>query len=137
MKKNNKKGFTLTELIVVIVIIGILAAVLIPSITGYVKKAKVSTVQQESSAIVTAYKTWEAERDELTDETGKSDFSIYLSANVEMELNADAKLEKAYAKDATDKTVVDWKNGFIYTSGKYTDIKFIYYAATGELVQVK
>ena len=42
MNSVKKKGFTLTELIVVIAIIGILAAVLIPSITGYIKKAKVS-----------------------------------------------------------------------------------------------
>lgn len=42
MNSVKKKGFTLTELIVVIAIIGILAAVLIPSITSYIKKAKVS-----------------------------------------------------------------------------------------------
>ena len=48
-KKN--KGFTLTELIVVIVIIGVLAAVLIPSLVSYVDKAKMSANYQEAMEI--------------------------------------------------------------------------------------
>lgn len=40
MKKLNKKGFTLIELIVVIGILAVLAVVLIPSIMNYVAEAR-------------------------------------------------------------------------------------------------
>ena len=56
-----KKGFTLVEMIVVIAIIGILGAILIPSIMGYVnwskKKATVANAQVIYDAAVTALAT--------------------------------------------------------------------------------
>ena len=42
MKRNNKKGFTIVELVIVIAVIAILAAVLIPTFSSIIKKAKVN-----------------------------------------------------------------------------------------------
>ena len=53
MKRNNKKGFTIVELVIVIAVIAILAGVLIPTFTGVVDKAQASAAQQE---LVAAYK---------------------------------------------------------------------------------
>ena len=39
-KKMNNKGFTLVELIVVLVILAILAAILVPTLMGYIDKAR-------------------------------------------------------------------------------------------------
>lgn len=61
MNKNKQKGFTLTELIIVIVIIGILAAVLIPSISGYIKKAKISNDVSDCKNMNTVLSAYAAE----------------------------------------------------------------------------
>lgn len=46
MKKSKKlKGFTLIEMIVVIAIIGALAAIIIPSMLGYVRRSKASSLE--------------------------------------------------------------------------------------------
>lgn len=80
VKKQKQKGFTLVELIVVLVILSILAALLVPSLTGYIQKTHKTKVLAETRMVHTAVQTTVSEY-YGTDKWAK--YGEYLGVNAE------------------------------------------------------
>lgn len=69
-KTNNRKGFTLVELIIVVAILGVLAAVAVPSYQGYQTTAKINANVANMATIQNAINVYIANEGGLPDTLG-------------------------------------------------------------------
>ncbi len=103
--KNNKKGFTIVELVIVIAVIAILAAVLIPTFSNVIDNAhKSSDLQAAKTKFDQVY------ADDSADGTvdGKIDGTTDLTGKVASLTKDTAKGSYTYATDGTKVTTFEY-----------------------------
>ena len=109
LRNNNQKGFTLIELMIVVAIIGILAAIAIPNFMSYQCKAKQSEAKSNLGTIATCQEAYLAEFDAYGSTMSKIGFTTKGSPRYTYTaVPAGAGSTATYTATATETTATDF-----------------------------
>lgn len=89
MKKNNKKGFTLVELVIVVAVMAVLVAIAIPTVSSITGSAKKAVAASNAQTIESMIKLAEAEAAKDDDGTATLDEPAVAKAIVNAKLGID------------------------------------------------
>ena len=96
MFRRSEKGFTLVELMIVVVIIGILASIAIPKFSSIISKAKTTEAKQILNQIITCESSY------YYSNSAYVDFDNVDVPTIDFELPPAAKFDYSFATDGTD-----------------------------------
>lgn len=116
MIKVNRRGFTLIEVLAVVVLIGIIAILIVPSLLGTVSTGKNTSYEIIIKNIVTSSKMYyeECEYGDLSDEAKYGEYACKINdSKVTITLDALANtgfLDSTFDKEQNKKVVIDPRN---------------------------
>lgn len=145
MRKNNRKGFTIVELVIVIAVIAILAGVLIPTFAGIVNKANQSARAQEAAAALKAVLVVENGAFDTEKYTYTfvivDDEDVYTYEYANGKLGEEEELDTTIILTAND-VVYDKDNAFTAVNDKIVagtdvDVKVVQVSDLGDVIVLK
>ena len=99
-RKNNRKGFTIVELVIVIAVIAILATVLVPTFGDMIEKSKQTAIIEEAKNLYTDYMIKHASDDDFTDDVViEIDGKYYAVKDGALILDTDGEKAKEFTSD--------------------------------------
>jgi type IV pilus assembly protein PilA len=117
--KKLAKGFTLIELMIVVAIIGILAAIAIPNFIKFSARSKQSEAKANLRAIFTAEKAYFSEKDTYSTLTGNIGFSPERGNRYQYNLNGTGNLD---ARSTTQIVVAATTEGISVDTFKFPTV---------------
>ena len=115
--KNNKKGFTLAELLIVVAIIAVLVAISIPIFTAQLRKARLATNQANARA---AYAATVAE---LLDQNLTKGTATYSVPTAKIEGSTPSKKIVSYTVGSITDPITSWSVDTPCNGGKLGDVQ--------------